>query len=62
MVLLHSPVNEAILRAIARGVTMSVYLDDIVGSHADEDALRDAYEDIRQACICEASSPQIRKS
>jgi hypothetical protein len=33
-------VTAAIERAIARGVTVSVYLDDIVGSHNGQDLLR----------------------
>lgn len=51
LVLYHSPVSDAIMRAMQRGVTMSVYLDDIVGSHNDEELLREAYDDIRQACV-----------
>ncbi|MBY0323299.1 MAG: hypothetical protein K2X72_31570 [Reyranella sp.] len=51
LVLLHSPVNDAIVRAQERGVTMSVYLDDIVGSHNDQALLQEVYDDIRQACV-----------
>jgi hypothetical protein len=61
LVLYHSPVNEAILRAIQRGVTMSVYLDDIVGSHTDESILQEVYEDIRQACVDGEFTPNPEK-
>ena len=60
-VLLHSPVTAAINRAIARGVKMSVYLDDIVGSHADQKLLREAYDDIRHACIAGEFVPNPTK-
>lgn len=61
LVMLHSPLNDAILRAIGRGVTTSVYLDDIVGSHADENLLREVYEDIQQACIAGEFIPNADK-
>lgn len=35
LVLMQSPVFDAIERARANGVLVSVYLDDIIGSHAD---------------------------
>lgn len=51
LVLMQSPVARAIERALAAGVTISVYLDDFIGSHASEDVLTTAYEVIRVACI-----------
>lgn len=51
LVLIQSPVAEAIDRAIANGVLISVYLDDFVGSHNDLATLTAAYEDIRQTCV-----------
>lgn len=50
LVLMQSPVRNAIERARSNGVVVSVYLDDIVGSHSDEAVLRQAYQDICQAC------------
>jgi hypothetical protein len=50
LVLMRSPVADAIERAKSLGVTISVYLDDIVGSHNDLGVLTAAYDDIRQAC------------
>lgn len=61
LVLLYSPVTAAIERAIARGVTVSVYLDDIVGSHDDQALLMEVYEDIRQACIAGEFIPNAEK-
>ncbi len=51
LVLMESPVADAIERARDRGVFVSVYLDDFVGSHGDEALLRDAYQDIQDACV-----------
>lgn len=51
LVLLQSPVFDAIERARANGVLVSVYLDDIIGSHGDQAVLTTAYEDIRQSCV-----------
>lgn len=50
LVLMQSPVFDAMERARNNGVLVSVYLDDIIGSHSDEGVLRVAYEDVRQAC------------
>jgi hypothetical protein len=61
LVLLYSPVTAAIERAIARGVTVSLYLDDIVGSHNDQDLLREVYEDIKQACVAGEFVPNPSK-
>lgn len=61
LVLLYSPVNAAIVRAIQRGVTVSVYLDDIVGSHNDPHLLRETYDDIRQACVAGEFVPNPTK-
>jgi hypothetical protein len=51
LVLMKSEVADAIERAIANGVCISVYLDDFVGSHNDSAVLTAAYEDIRTACV-----------
>lgn len=51
LVLMQSPVATAIDEAKSLGVTMSVYLDDIIGSHDDAALLTTAYERVRQACI-----------
>lgn len=51
LVLMKSQVADAIKRAIANGVCISVYLDDFVGSHNDPAVLTAAYEDIRAACV-----------
>ena len=61
LMLVHSPVNDAIVRAIQRGVTMSVYLDDIVGSQTDQNLLREVYEDIQQACVAGEFVPNPSK-
>jgi hypothetical protein len=50
LVLMKSPVSQAIERAIASGVCVSVYLDDFVGSHNDSNILEAAYNDIRGTC------------
>lgn len=50
LVLLQSPLIEAIERVRERGVLVSVYLDDIVGSHSDIALLTQCYEELRQAC------------
>lgn len=51
LVLLQSPVVAAIEAARAKGILVSVYLDDIVGSHIDLALLTDAYEAILAACV-----------
>jgi hypothetical protein len=51
LVLMQSPVATAIERARGRGVLVSVYLDDFIGSHRDDALLREVYEDIQTACI-----------
>jgi hypothetical protein len=51
LVLMRSPVAEAIDRARTNGVVISVYLDDFIGSHDNEGALGVAYEDIRASCV-----------
>lgn len=51
LVLMKSEVADAIERAIANGVCISVYLDDFVGSHNDVAVLTAAYNDIRTACV-----------
>lgn len=51
LVLMQSPVASAIERARAAGVVVSVYLDDIIGSHSSEPAITRVYDDIRSACF-----------
>jgi len=51
LALMRSPVHDAIERAQANGVCISVYLDDFIGSHNDPAVLTAAYEDIRAACV-----------
>lgn len=51
LALMRSPVHDAIERAQAKGVCISVYLDDFIGSHCEIDVLTAAYEDIRDACV-----------
>jgi len=51
LVLMRSPVAQAVERAQAKGVYVSVFLDDFIGSHDDETTLKAAYEDIRDACV-----------
>ena len=50
-IFLVSLVAAAIERAQARGAIISVYLDDFVGSHENEDILRKAYTDILEGCV-----------
>lgn len=51
LVLMKSAVMEAINRATANGVCVSVYVDDFIGSHADASVLETAYEDIRKSAV-----------
>ncbi len=51
LVLMKSLVFDAMERAREMGVMLSVYLDDIIGSHTDENKLHQAYENIREACV-----------
>jgi hypothetical protein len=48
---MKSEVADAIGRARANGVCISVYLDDFIGSHDDVAVLTAAYEDIRDTCV-----------
>jgi Reverse transcriptase (RNA-dependent DNA polymerase) len=50
VVLLGSPVADAIERARERGVFVSVYFDDFVGSSNDEALLKEVYLDLLKAC------------
>jgi hypothetical protein len=61
LVLMQSPISQAIERAVKKGVVISVYLDDFIGSHLDEDALTVAYDDIRQACVEAHLVPNLNK-
>ncbi len=61
VVLMRSCVLQAIERAQKKGVMMSVYLDDIIGSHDDEVVLRNAFDEIRQACVDSGLTPNAKK-
>ncbi len=61
LVLMKSPVNDAIERARANGVYISVYLDDFIGSHNDLAVLTAAYEDIRDTCVAASFIPNPGK-
>lgn len=50
LVLMRSPVAKAIERSRSKGVEISVYLDDVIGSHQDPETLCDAYKDILRRC------------
>jgi hypothetical protein len=61
LVLMKSEVADAIERAIANGVCISVYLDDFIGSHNDPALLTAAYEDIRNTCVAAGFIPNPGK-
>lgn len=61
LVLMKSEVADAIDRTIAKGVCISVYLDDFIGSHDDIDVLMEAYEDVRNTCIAAGLIPNPGK-
>ncbi|MBR1229156.1 MULTISPECIES: reverse transcriptase domain-containing protein [unclassified Bradyrhizobium] len=61
LVLMKSPVHDAIERARANGVCVSVYLDDFIGSHNDLAVLTAAYEDIRNTCVAAGLIPNPGK-
>ena len=61
LVLLKSPVREAMERAISNGVCVSVYLDDFIGSHNDAGILEAAYDDIRNTCAMAGLIPNPSK-
>jgi hypothetical protein len=61
LVLMRSPVADAIESAKNSGATISVYLDDIVGSHNDHGTLTAIYDDIRQACVTSNLIPNPNK-
>jgi hypothetical protein len=61
LVLMQSPVVDAIERARDKGVLVSVYLDDFVGSHSEEGLLREVYEDIQAACVAAHLVPNAGK-
>ena len=61
LVLLKSPVREAMERAISNGVCISVYLDDFIGSHNDAGILEGAYNDIRKTCAMAGLIPNPAK-
>lgn len=61
LVLMQSPVHDAIERARSKGVCISVYLDDLIGSHTDRELLTAAYEEIRKACLLANFVPNAAK-
>jgi hypothetical protein len=61
LVLMKSPVSQAVERAVANGVGVSVYLDDFIGSHDDEAILSAAYIDIRDTCVSAGLVPNPAK-
>lgn len=61
LVLMKSEVADAIERAVAKGVCISVYLDDFIGSHDDLALLTEAYDDIRTACVSAGLIPNPGK-
>jgi Reverse transcriptase (RNA-dependent DNA polymerase) len=61
LVLMKSDVTDAIERAVANGVRISVYLDDFIGSHDDGELLREAYIDIRNTCVAAGLVPNPMK-
>jgi hypothetical protein len=61
VVLMRSPVMQAIERARNAGVAVSVYLDDFLGSHDDEAVLRKAYDDIRTTSAACGLIPNANK-
>jgi hypothetical protein len=58
---MKSPVDQAIERAISHGVRISVYLDDFIGSHNDEEVLTEAYRDIHDTCVSAGLVPNPAK-
>jgi hypothetical protein len=61
LVLMKSPVADAIERAIKNGVCISVYMDDFIGSHDDNGTLQGAYIDIRDSCVAAGLIPNPDK-
>lgn len=61
LVLMKSPVATAIERAIAKGVRISVYMDDFIGSHDAAAILEAAYVDICAACLTAGLVPNPEK-
>jgi hypothetical protein len=61
LVLMQSPVRSAIDRARQNAVEISVYLDDLIGSHPNKEVLREAYDDIKQACVDSKLVPNPEK-
>ncbi len=61
LILMHSPIVAAIEDQRAKGVIISVYLDDIVGSSEDEEALKSAYDAIKAACAAAHLTPNPEK-
>jgi hypothetical protein len=61
LVLMKSPVAQAIERATNNGVCVSVYLDGFIGSHNDSEILEVAYNDIRETCVAAEFIPNPAK-
>jgi hypothetical protein len=58
---MRSPVAAALERARNRGVLISVYFDDFVGSASDEAELWKTFEDILKSCAEANLTPSERK-
>jgi hypothetical protein len=58
---MKSEVADAVDRAKANGVCISLYLDDFIGSHNDQAVLTAAYEDIRDTCVAAGFIPNPAK-
>lgn len=61
LVLMQSSVLTALADARSKGILISIYLDDIIGSHSDEGLLTAAYESIQEACIAANFLPNEEK-
>ena len=61
LVLMKSPVAQAIGRAIKNGVCVSVYMDDFIGSHNDVGVLQAAFADIRDTSAAAGLIPNPKK-
>jgi hypothetical protein len=61
LVLMKSPVTDAIERAIGKGICVSVYMDDFIGSHSNQDILGAAYLDIQATCVAAGFVPNPGK-
>lgn len=61
LVLMKSPVADAMKRAMAKGVVISIYMDDFIGSHDDAAILQEAYDEIRNTSVAAGLLPNLEK-